>query len=297
MIRSLPLQYPTLPTQRKIAAILSAYDDLIENNTRRIAILEDMAHLLYREWFVHFRFPGHETVKLVDSPLGKMPEGWEVRTYSELLRSYLGGGWGSEETTTKEDCETVVVRGTDFRDIMSGTTIRAPRRYISASSFEVRRLKEGDLIVENSVNAKTRCVGSNLRVTPGVLKRLEGKAIAASFCKVFRFKIPPIATLAHLHMKYLHESGEMAFFQNVAANGIGNFQAKRFVETECLIIPKNQELLTHMLEFLNLLTSSTYSDQIFNLRTTRDLLLPKLISGEIDVSELEIQVPEVESAA
>ncbi len=69
---------PPLPTQRKIAAILSAYDDLIENNTRRIAILEEMARLLYREWFVHFRFPGHEQVAMVDSELGPIPEGWEV---------------------------------------------------------------------------------------------------------------------------------------------------------------------------------------------------------------------------
>ena len=69
---------PDVTTQRKIASILSAYDDLIENNTRRIAILEAMAQAIYREWFVEFRFPGHEKVKLVDSPLGKIPEGWKA---------------------------------------------------------------------------------------------------------------------------------------------------------------------------------------------------------------------------
>ena len=74
----LDVPLPPLPTQRKIASILSAYDDLIENNTRRIAILEEMAQAIYREWFVNFRFPGHENVKLVDSPLGQIPEGWEA---------------------------------------------------------------------------------------------------------------------------------------------------------------------------------------------------------------------------
>ena len=63
---------PPIPTQRKIAAILSAYDDLIENNTRRIKILEEMAQALYRVWFVDFRFPGHEKVPMVDSPLGEL---------------------------------------------------------------------------------------------------------------------------------------------------------------------------------------------------------------------------------
>jgi type I restriction enzyme S subunit len=76
---------PPVPTQRKIASVLSAYDDLIENNTRRIKILEEMARMIYREWFVNFRFPGHEKVKMVDSPLGKILEGWEVKKVGELL--------------------------------------------------------------------------------------------------------------------------------------------------------------------------------------------------------------------
>ena len=82
---------PPLTTQRKIASILSAYDDLIENNTRRIAILEEMAQSLYRDWFVHFRFPGHEKKRLVESELGLIPEGWEVKTIEETIE-ILGGG-------------------------------------------------------------------------------------------------------------------------------------------------------------------------------------------------------------
>jgi type I restriction enzyme S subunit len=98
MIRSLPLMYPPLPTQRKIAAILSAYDDLIENNTRRIKILEEMAQALYREWFVCFRFPGHENVQMVDSPLGEIPEGWEVKRIGEVIET-LGGGTPSTKNS------------------------------------------------------------------------------------------------------------------------------------------------------------------------------------------------------
>jgi type I restriction enzyme S subunit len=76
---------PPLPVQRRIAGILSAYDDLIENSQRRIKILEEMACRLYREWFVHFRFPGHEDCRFVDSPLGEIPEGWEVGRLDEVL--------------------------------------------------------------------------------------------------------------------------------------------------------------------------------------------------------------------
>ncbi len=82
---SLTVNVPDLPTQRKIAGILSAYDDLIENNLRRIKILEEMAQSIYREWFVHFRFPGHETATFIDSPLGQIPKGWEVGRLDEVL--------------------------------------------------------------------------------------------------------------------------------------------------------------------------------------------------------------------
>lgn len=83
-IRGFGIPTPPLPIQRKIAAVLSAYDDLIENNTRRVQILEEMVQALYREWFIHFRFPGHEHGKMVDSALGPIPEGWSVGSLSGI---------------------------------------------------------------------------------------------------------------------------------------------------------------------------------------------------------------------
>lgn len=76
------VELPDLPTQRRIASILSAYDDLIENNRRQIKLLEEAAQRLYREWFVELRFPGHESVKVVDG----VPEGWKIETVGSLLR-------------------------------------------------------------------------------------------------------------------------------------------------------------------------------------------------------------------
>jgi type I restriction enzyme S subunit len=85
------VRVPELPTQRKIAGILSVYDDLIENNLSRIKILEEMAQSLYREWFVHFRFPGHESTKFVDSALGQIPKGWGI-TDLEKVTTKIGSG-------------------------------------------------------------------------------------------------------------------------------------------------------------------------------------------------------------
>ena len=91
LLKQMRLEVPPLPIQRRIAGILSAYDDLIENSQRRIKILEEMARRLYREWFVHFRFPGHESCRLVASPLGEIPEGWEVANFGELYNTGSGG--------------------------------------------------------------------------------------------------------------------------------------------------------------------------------------------------------------
>jgi type I restriction enzyme S subunit len=89
-LKNIRIPLPDLPTQRKIAGILSAYDDLIENNLRRIKILEEMAQSLYREWFVHFRFPGHESAKFTDSSLGCIPKGWEVKPLFDVATVKYG---------------------------------------------------------------------------------------------------------------------------------------------------------------------------------------------------------------
>jgi type I restriction enzyme S subunit len=93
-IKKITLNYPELPTQQRIAGILSAYDDLIENNRRRIGLLEQAARLLYREWFVHLRFPGHETAKLVDG----LPEGWNRVTLAKVCSRITDGSHSSPQS-------------------------------------------------------------------------------------------------------------------------------------------------------------------------------------------------------
>ena len=77
----IPVRFPSLPAQKQIASILSAYDNLIENNRRRMALLEESARLLYREWFVRLRFPGHEHTRIVNG----VPDGWERKTLGDAL--------------------------------------------------------------------------------------------------------------------------------------------------------------------------------------------------------------------
>ena len=95
LIRNFKIPVYSLDVQRSIVSVLGAFDDLIENNRRRIEILEEMARLLYREWFVHFRFPGHEDVGLVDSELGPIPEGWEMLPLGDITSN---SRWANDTT-------------------------------------------------------------------------------------------------------------------------------------------------------------------------------------------------------
>ena len=154
-IRNLELpKLPRLPTQRKIAAVLSAYDDLIENNTRRIKILEEMASAIYREWFVEFRFPGHEQVEMVESELGLIPQGWEVKKVEEFVVDHIGGGWGKEDNDSKHIVPAYVIRGTDFSEVRHLAIDTCPLRYHTQSNFKSRELKPNDIVMEISGGSK-----------------------------------------------------------------------------------------------------------------------------------------------
>jgi type I restriction enzyme S subunit len=286
-LRAFPVKVPPLAIQERIASTLSAYDDLIDKNARRIKILEEMAEMIYREWFVNFRFPGHEAVKMIESEFGMIPSGWKMNKFDELLDSSAVGDWGSDVRTEHECCQVNVIRGTDFTDIRSGASLRTPRRFLSSSILEKKRLVAGDILIENSVNAKTRSTGNSLLISEEILRRFEGDVIAASFCRVFRFRDPLIASVAYVYLKSLYDAGRMRYYQNVAANGIANFQTTRFVSTEGLLLPPNESGLKPLVGVLFALISSNPSDKNYVLRRMRDLLLPQLISGRISLKQCE----------
>lgn len=143
------------------------------------------------------------------------------------------------------------------------------------------------MIVENSINAKSRCIGTTLLVDNEVLARIGRSAVAASFCKVFRLHDPRVAPLVHLHFRSLREDARMEYYQNVAANGIGNFQAQRFAKEEHLILPTDESLRSRLIEGIAAIFKITgvVSSQVSNLRRTRDLLLPRLLSGQVTLAD------------
>lgn len=294
-VRALPIpELPPLPTQRRIAGILSAYDELIENNQRRTRILEDMARSLYREWFVHFRYPAHESIPLIDSPLGPIPQGWEVKTLGALMLEQIGGGWGKDVPDEKHTEPAWVIRGTDIPDARNCQVANVPHRFHGVSNIRSRRLQDGDIIFEVSGGSKGQPVGRTLLVTPQLLSALGDDAvICASFCK----RICPDTSGYGSELLYLsflegYESGEIEQFQ-VQSTGISNFKWTEYLaKIERVIPPELLRIRFHDLVQPMLSQVATLGLQAANLRRTRDLLLPRLLSGQVTLSVMESKLDE-----
>ena len=284
----LPVCKPDLKTQKQIADILSTYDRLIENNTRRIKILEEMAQLLYREWFVNFRFPGHEDVKLVESAIGLIPEGWEVKTIGCSLSHYIGGGWGQEKADEKHTVPAYVIRGTDIPSARHVSLGNCPLRFHTSSNFKSRKIKAGDIIFEVSGGSKGQLVGRSLLISSQMISSFSEDVICASFCKLMRVSLDVITPeILYLLLGEMYGDGRIEKHQ-VQSTGITNFKFTQFLDGELIVIPpkelqnKFSQTMNPMFDLIQNLGSKNS-----NLRQTRDLLLPKLISGEIDVEALD----------
>jgi len=258
-LRKVRLQLPDLPTQRKIAGILSAYDDLIENNLRRIRILEEMAQSLYREWFVHFRFPGHEGVRMVDSPLGRIPEGWEVKTLGDLAQEVRRG----------------IPKG-ELKDPMPYVGLEhIPRQSLALDNWEiVSELGSNKLIFEPGeiLFGKIRPYFHKVSVAPFL-------GVCSADTIVIRAKIPGDTSLVTACVS----SEAFVAHASATANGAKMPRADWKVLVKYLVLLPPKKLKKTFSDFFE---NAVAEQQILvrrnqNLRQTRDLLLPKLLSGQM----------------
>ena len=275
-LKAIPLSLPPLTIQRKITTILGAYDDLIENNTRRIKILEEMTGAIYREWFVEFRFPGHEKVKMVESELGLIPEGWDAK-FSDYVDFKEGPGlrrWQYRDegipflnirTLVDNDIDSSKLQYLDPDEVKTKYShfLLSPYDHVVSSSGTLGRIvtiqrDHLPLMLNTSIirmRAKTEKVG-----------QWQLKHFLKS--DYFQRQIDALAT-------------------GTAQKNYGPSHLKRMkiVAPDSAIGRKYEEIVRPLEELLGVLVIKNA-----NLRSARDMLLPKLISGELDVSDLDINI-------
>lgn len=290
-IIELEIPLPPLEIQHRIAAILSAYDDLIENNAQRIKALEQAAHDLYREWFVEFRFPGHDSVEMVDSgtEYGEIPQGWEVVPLGDVVAFNIGGGWGQEQPKEKYQLPAYVIRGTDIPDARYIQVSKCPLRFHTESNLKSRRLKSGDIVFEVSGGSKGQPVGRALLITQQIINHFDEDLICASFCKLIRPASDRLTPeLLYLYLQEIYNNGVIEKYQ-VQSTGIINFKFAVFLE-DALIVAPNKTAQSKFQDFVKPIFNEIQTLGLKNnaLREARDLLLPRLVSGQLDVSNVEI---------
>jgi type I restriction enzyme S subunit len=274
-IRNLELPIiPPLPTQQKIASILSAYDDLIENNTRRIKILEEMAQTLYNEWFVNFRFPGFEQVQMVESELGLIPEGWEVRKLGDIAQEI--------RRSIKPD---LVEPETPYFGLE-----HLPRKSIALSEWG----KASDI-------QSTKLVFKKGEILFGKIRPYFHKVGVAPIDGICSSDIIVIIPKNYKYFSIILGCVSSEDFVNHAtqtSQGTKMPRANWEVLTKYPIVIPPPPLLLQFNEFISNIVQKI-QNLVFkntNLRQTRDLLLPKLISGEINVESLDIETKPVTEA-
>ena len=263
---------PLLPlsTQRKIAAVLSAYDDLIENNTRRIKILEDMAQTLYQEWFVHFRFPGYENVPMVESPLGPIPKGWEIVAASDAI-------FINPKTSVLRDTKKPFVPMKSATERSMLITDVEEKTGNSGAKF-----KNGDTLFARI----TPCLENGRTGFVQFLPNDNDVAFGSTEFIVLRSKT--------LNPYYVYLLAQTRDFRENAIKSMTGATGRQRVVNQCfddyLLPAPNKAILDRFKSTVALLFRKVQnlSEKNINLHQTRDLLLPKLISGEIDLSELDI---------
>lgn len=265
---------PPLPTQRKIAAILSAYDDLIENNTRRIEILEEMARSIYREWFVNFRFPGHEQVQMVDSELGLIPEGWEVGKLGDVSCVIPGYAFKSK------DWQKTGIPVIKIKNINADNTVDLQKTDFVSQSILTPKIKKYLLKGGEFLIAMTGATAGKV----GKLRTKEPMLLNQRVAK-----IEPLPNYrSYIWQIISSEEGQNRFFKLADGAAQPNMSGLQIEEVR-IILPS----LSLCIDFDSIVNDiyRQIDNFIFRnqtLRQTRDLLLPRLISGEIDVENLDI---------
>ena len=263
---------PPLSIQHRIVGILSAYDDLIENSQRRIKILEAMTRALYREWFVHFRFPGHENHPHVSSSLGKIPHGWEVKRLGEVCRSIEDGDWIETKDQGGKDYRLLQISNVGVGEFIETGNFR----YVTRETFDRLRCNEivsGDLLVARMPTP----IGRGWLAT-----KMPWRMITAVDVAIIRTE-PTV-----IHPLFLVQAwNEISNLQRIAAQASGTTRlriTRRELAAMEFVIP-SISVQQHFAAIVQPQSGiiEVLRQQIQNLRRTRDLLLPSLLSGQIEM--------------
>ena len=267
-IKEIALQLPLKDVQKSRSNAIAAYDTLIENNNRRIVILEKIAQSIYKEWFIHFRFPGHENCKFKDSLFGKIPYSWSVGRIKDIGSVHTGKTPSKKKANYYNSNVIPFLKTPDMHGAIFAVDISDYLSQDGADSQKNKFIPEGSICVS--------CIGARagaVAITPFSLQtnqQINSVILNDTFWREYLYLF-----CISLHDK-IHAIGSSgATMTNVSK---GKFET---IET---LLP-DEKILVMFSRFTKPLFDSILNLQLrnMNLKKQRDMLLPKLISGEINV--------------
>jgi type I restriction enzyme S subunit len=271
--------------QEKIACILSNYDSLIANNSLRIQILESMAKLIYIEWFVKFKFPGHESIGMVDSgtSLGEIPDGWKVKRVYDIVDIQKGFSYKSENLV--DDGKIAFINLKCF-ERGGGFRYDGLKRF-EGDFKEKHVVKCGDIVLAVTDMTQNREIVARAARIP----KLNENTIIISMDVV---KINPKNNLDKTWIYGLLNYSSFGITMKEFANGVNVLHLKSEPIGEYQFVMPDQKSIDAYSQIVSRVYNEIDNLQLKNqnLVATRNLLLPKLVSGEIDVSKLDIKISE-----
>lgn len=287
------VKVPQRQLQDKIAILLDSLDSKIEINNKIISNLESQTQAIFKSWFVDFE--PFQDGNFVESELGMIPEGWEVKPIGELLDFDIGGGWGKEKPQEKYLIPAYVIRGTDIPNSKLGYFNMDNYRYHTESNLKNRRLQVGDIIFESSGGSTNQDLGRMLLVTDELLNEYNNDIICASFCKLIRINDSSIRWFVYNLLEYSYKNKILTKYE-VKSTGISNFSFTIFKDDFKIAVPNRKTMERYFnVTGNNINLSAKLGVQNTKLAELRDALLPKLMAGEIDVSNIKIEGEEVKN--
>ena len=257
-----PVELPPLQTQHRIADILSAYDNLIENNQKQIKLLEEAAQRLYKEWFVDLRFPGHENTKIVDG----VPEGWNWCKLEDAIQ------FDPKVTLTKERMKQFV----PMSALSTSSMVLDESQFTETTSNSGSKFQNGDTLLARI----TPCLENGKTAYVSGLKSNEG-AVGSTEYIVMRAKT------INSYMVYLLARTDE--FRQSAINSMSGSDGRQRVKSDKLKMLDYLQPTSELVKEFGKIAGPTFekiyklSKQMQQARRARDLLLPKLMSGEVEV--------------
>ena len=274
ILARLEVPLPAIHEQRRIASILGAYDDLIEVNRRRVAVLEAMARGLFEEWFVRFRFPGHENHKIIDTPDGPLPEGWKLGKIADVVKLRSGFAFKSSTFVDGGQYGLVTIKHVHNGDLIPPFDSRLAEIPPQMPAF--CRTMDGDILLSLTGNVGRTCLawGEDLLLNQRVAKIEPVARNSRAFAYAF-FRLPWTRTA-------LENISNGAAQQNLSPVRTMEMPIKIPCED---LFSRFELVVGPMLDAVVGIKKSTAV-----LTAQHDLLLPRLISGELSVAAAEAEL-------